>query len=95
MIEMILWLVVFYIAGLIQDFFFTLNWRYVAREKVSLAALCSFATTVIYMVVLYNIIARLDTERSILAILCYSLGIASGTVLAMKVVLHKEKRGRK
>jgi len=43
------------------------------------------------MVVLYNILNELDSQRSILAILIYSVGIATGTYLAMKFKIGKEK----
>ena len=81
----ILKLVVYFAVGIVQDFFFTLNTRYVAREKVALAVFYSFLTVLISMLVLYNILTDLDAERSILAIIVYSLGIATGTYIAMKL----------
>ena len=44
----------------------------------------SFLTTAVGMIVLYNIITQLDPNRSILAIIIYSLGITTGTFFAMK-----------
>jgi len=42
--------------------------------------------------VFYDILTRLDTERSILAITVYSLGIAVGTFIAMKSKFGKSKK---
>jgi len=84
------YLILFYFAGLLQDFLLTLNWRFIAKGKVAYAVLFSFLTTVISMLVIYNIITRLDSDRSITAILIYALGIATGTLIAMKIKI-KEK----
>jgi len=78
------YLIIYFLVGVIQDFLTTLNWRYVAKEKVLPAMLFSFLTTAVGMVVLYNIITQLDPNRSILAIIIYSLGITTGTFFAMK-----------
>jgi len=88
----ILTLVIYFVVGVVQDFFFTLNTKYVAKEKVAPAVFFSFLTVLMSMMVLYNILTQLDSERSILAIVVYSCGIASGTYLAMKSHLL---RGRK
>ena len=85
---MTLYLVIYFFAGVLQDFLLTLNWRFVAREKAFSASLFSFLTTVVSMLVVYNIITKLDEERSILAIIVYSLGIASGTLLGLKIKIH-------
>jgi len=86
------YLLIYFLAGVLQDFLFTLNLRYVAKSKLLLAALSSFLVTVVSLLALYNIITRLDSQRSILAILVYSLGIATGTILAMKFKIgFKEK----
>ncbi|MFA5773565.1 MAG: DUF5698 domain-containing protein [Candidatus Paceibacterota bacterium] len=76
--------IIYFIAGVIQDFLLTLNWRFMAKDKAILASLFSFLTTIISFVVLYNILTKLDQERSIIAIVVYSLGIAAGTFLGMK-----------
>jgi len=81
------YLIIYFLVGIIQDFLFTLNVKYVAKEKVIPAILSSFATVFVSMMVLYNIIIKLDSERSILAIVIYSAGIATGTFLAMKFKL--------
>jgi len=75
---------IYFLVGIVQDFLTTLNWRYVAKDKVLSAMLFSFLTTAVSMIVLYNIITRLDPNKSILAIIIYSLGIMTGTFFAMK-----------
>jgi uncharacterized protein YebE (UPF0316 family) len=77
-------LIIYFIVGVAQDFFFTLNTRYTAKDKVFLAVLFSFLTILTSMLVLYNILVQLDAEKSIIAIIVYSFGIAAGTYLAMK-----------
>ncbi len=77
-------LLLYYVVGVVQDFLLTLNWRYVAKDKVVPAAVFSFFVTVLSLLVLYNILTRLDETRSILAIGVYSLGVATGTFLGMR-----------
>jgi len=78
-------LILYFLAGIIQDFFLTLNWRFVAKEKPLQATIFSFLTTVISLLVLYNILTQLDKERSIIGIIVYAMGIGSGTYLGMKL----------
>jgi len=80
-----MYLVIFFIAGIVQDFVVTLNWRFIAKEKIALASLFSFITTVITLLVLYSILTKLDETRSIPAIIVYAVGVATGTLIAMKV----------
>ncbi len=82
---MISWLLIYFFAGMVQDFFLTLNWRYIAADKKIAASTSSFLTTVISMLVLYNILTNLDSQRSLVAIIIYALGIGTGTLLAMLV----------
>ena len=82
---MSLYLIVYFLAGILQDFLLTLNWRFVAKDKVWPASIYSFLTTVVSLLVLYNILTRLDSERSLIAILVYAFGIGTGTFLGMKV----------
>lgn len=82
---MILLYIIYFLAGVLQDVFFTLNVRYVAKEKVFLAVLTSFLTVVVSMIVLYNIITQLSDQRGIVAIIIYAAGISLGTFLAMKL----------
>ena len=74
----------FFFAGILQDFLLTLNWRYIAKNRVLPASMLSFLVTIVTMTVLYNILTRLDSQRSILAIFIYALGIGTGTYLGMK-----------
>ena len=78
------YLIIFFLAGILQDFLGTINMRYIAKGKASLSVLSSFLVTVVSMLVLYNIFTQLDSQRSILAIIVYALGISAGTFLAMK-----------
>jgi uncharacterized protein YebE (UPF0316 family) len=77
-------------VGIIQDFFVTLNWRFIAKEKIFLASIFSFLTTVITLGVLYSILTRLDESRSIPAIIVYALGVATGTFVAMRVKIGEK-----
>jgi uncharacterized protein YebE (UPF0316 family) len=81
---MVLQLILYFFAGVVQDFIFTLNLRYVAKDNLFLAALTSFLVTVMNLLVLYNILSLIDSQRSILAITIYAIGIAMGTIAAMK-----------
>lgn len=78
------YLIIYFLAGVLQDFLLTLNWRFLIKERMIPAVLFSFIVTVVSMLVLYNIITQLDKERSLIAIIVYSLGIATGTALGMK-----------
>lgn len=78
--------------GIIQDFLLTLNWRFVAKEKPIPAVTFSFLTTLVSWLVFYNILTGLDSEKSIIAILVYSIGVATGTFLAMKMRLGLKKK---
>lgn len=82
---MSLYLIVYFLAGIVQDFLLTLNWRFVAKDKVWSASIYSFLTTIVSLLVLYNILTRMDSERSLIAIVIYALGIGTGTFLGMKV----------
>ncbi len=88
---MILQLIAYFFAGVLQDFLFTLNIKYVAINKIILAMLTSFLITVVNLVVLYNILTVMDSQRSILAIVVYAAGIATGTFLAMKFKIGPKK----
>ncbi len=77
-------LILYFLAGVLQDFLLTLNWRFINKEKAMPAAIFSFAVTVVSMLVLYNILTQLDKQRSIVAIIVYALGIGTGTILGMK-----------
>ncbi|MDO8574623.1 MAG: DUF5698 domain-containing protein [bacterium] len=87
---MILYFLIYFLAGIGQDMLFTLNIRFVTLKKTTPAVITSFLTVLVSMVVLYNILAKLDEQRSILAIVFYAAGIATGTFLAMKLKLEKK-----
>lgn len=84
-------MVIYFFVGVAQDFFFTLNSRYIAEKKTGPAVLFSFLTILMSMLVLYNILSDINSETSILAIVVYSCGIATGTFVAMKVPSFKKK----
>jgi uncharacterized protein YebE (UPF0316 family) len=85
-----IWLIIYFFAGVVQDFLFTVNLRYVAKNKISLAVLTSFLVTVVNLLVLYNILTKLDEQRTIVAIIIYALGITMGTFLAMKFKIKED-----
>lgn len=78
------YLLLYFIAGIVQDFLATLNWRYVAEKNIPLATIFSFLATVTGFIVLYDIFTRLDAERSLVSISVYALGVGVGTFIAMK-----------
>ena len=84
-------LILYFLAGVFQDFLLTLNWRFVNKEKAAPAAFFSFAVTIVSMIVLYTILTQLDKSRSILEIIIYSLGVGTGTVLGMKTKISEKK----
>lgn len=85
-----MYLLIFFVAGVVQDFVVTLNWRFIAKEKIFLASFFSFLTTMITLLVLYSILTKLDQTRSIPAIIIYALGVATGTLIAMKVKIGEK-----
>jgi len=89
---MTLQLLAYFFAGVLQDFLVTLNQRYVTKDHVVSAMLTSFFITIVGLVVLYNILSSLDPQQSIPAIVIYALGIAVGTLLAMKLKIGKENK---
>ena len=82
--NIILLFIIYFFAGVLQDFLFTVNLRYVAKDKIFMSVATSFLTVVVSMLALYNIVTQLDPANGIPAIIIYCLGIASGTYLAMK-----------
>ncbi len=81
---MILLFIVYFFAGVLQDFLFTVNLRYVSKDKIFMSVATSFLTVVVSMLALYNIVTQLDPANGIPAIIIYCLGVAFGTYLAMK-----------
>ena len=80
----ILTLIIYFVVGVVQDFFFTMNSKYVAQNKVLPAVIFSFFTVLMNMLVLYSILTDINNQTSIVAIIVYSCGIALGTYVAMK-----------
>jgi len=79
------YIIIYFFVGVVQDFLLTLNFRYISEGKAVLASIFSFLVTVVSLAILYDILTRLDSERSVVAIIVYALGIATGTFIAMKV----------
>lgn len=82
--NIVLLFIIYFLAGVLQDFLFTVNLRYVAKDKIFMSVATSFLTVVVSMLALYNIVTQLDPANGISAIIVYCLGVASGTYLAMK-----------
>ena len=78
------YLIIYFIAGIVQNFIFTLHLRYTAKDKIMFSVISSFFGVLLAWLVFYNILTQLDSQKTILAIVIYSAGIASGTYLAMK-----------
>jgi len=78
------YILIYFFAGILQDFLLTLNWRFIAKHKILPATALSFLVTIVTMLVLYNILVHLDQQRSLIAIIVYAVGIATGTFLGMK-----------
>lgn len=76
--------ILYFFVGILQDFLLTLNWRYIAKHKIAPAVSMSFLVTITSMLVIYNILSKLDEQRSIVAIFIYAAGVACGTFLGMK-----------
>ncbi|MCR4275956.1 MAG: hypothetical protein NUV90_01050 [Candidatus Parcubacteria bacterium] len=81
----------YFVIAICQDFVLTLNWRAIAKEKIFLAVSTSFVISLLSFWVLYNILADLNANRSIISVFVYSAGIATGTFLAMKFKLKDSK----
>ncbi len=84
-----LYFLLYFFAGLLQDFLWTLNVRFIVKSRLVLAGSSSVLATLVTMVVLYSILTRIEDERSIIAIVIYALGVGAGTVFAMKLKLKK------
>lgn len=91
---MIIELIIYFIAGIVQDFFFTLNSRYVAKDRILPAVIFSWLTITVSMIVLYSIISGLDPQKSIIQIIAYSFGVAAGTFLAMRFKIASEDKNQ-
>lgn len=77
-------LFLYFIAGVVQDFFFTLNMRFTAKGKAFYAGVFAALEILMIMLVFYNILSGLDEERSIVSIIVYAFGIGVGSYLGVK-----------
>jgi len=85
-------LCIYFLAGVLQDFLLTLNWRFIVKERTMLAAFFSFVVTVVSMFVLYSILTQIDNQDSAIAIIVYALGVGTGTVIGMKTKISKGRK---
>ena len=77
-------LLLFYIAGLLQDLLWTLTIGAVSERKTYFAASLSFVNTVSGTIIFYRIFEQIDQDSGLLAILVYGLGVATGTIIGME-----------
>lgn len=82
-------LILYFFAGVAQNFLFILNMRFVQRGHTLLVGFFSFWVSMLSVWVLYDIITRINQSRSIIAIVIYSFGFAAGSFTAMKLKLKK------
>lgn len=78
----------YFIAGVLQDFLFTLSLRFVNKDSPYKAGLTAFLQTIITLTILYQILEKLASGRAI-AMFIYACGIGTGTVVAMKFKLKQ------
>jgi len=86
------YIILYFFVGILQDFLLTLNFRYIAKHKVAPAVFVSFLVTITTMLVIYNILSKLDEQRSIVAIIIYAAGVATGTFFGMKFKYGMEEK---
>jgi len=91
-----IWLLVYFIIGVIEDFIGTMTLRFVITDRIWLATITTFVVTVISLVVFYSILVKMmeDSDNGIIAIVVYSLGISIGNFIAMKMKLRRDKNGK-
>lgn len=77
-------LFVYFGIAVFQAFLSGANIKLIAKDEALKAAAVTFTTNLISFTVLYSIIARLGTERGLVAITIYCLGLAAGIYLAVK-----------
>jgi len=86
------YIILYFFVGILQDFLLTLNIRYITKHKIGPAVLMSFLVTTTTMLVIYNILSKLDEQRSIVAIIIYAAGVACGTFFGMKFKFGMEDK---
>ena len=77
-------LVIYFAAGFVLAYFSTLQLRLVAHTKIVRATILTFFLQVISLFVLANIIAEINSKRSIGVVITYALGITIGTYVALR-----------
>ncbi len=77
-------LLLFFIAGLIQDLLWTLNVSAVSERKTFRATTYSFINTVFSMMVLYTILEQVGPDKGLIVIIAYALGVGMGTLIGME-----------
>ncbi len=78
------YIIVYFLVGLLQDFIIALYTRLINKGAAISSAVLSTLITIINLAVIYSILARFDSEKSILAILAYALGNGVGTFIGTK-----------
>jgi len=78
------YIIIYFLVGLMQDFVIALYTRLVNEGAALSSAVLSTLITVINLAVIYSILIRFDSERSIFAIIAYALGNGVGTFIGVK-----------
>jgi len=78
------YVVIYFFVGLLQDFVIALYTRLVNKGAALSSAILSTLITIINLAVIYSILVRFDSEKSILAIIAYALGNGVGTFIGAK-----------
>ena len=76
-------LIVYLAAGIILAYFSTVQIRLVAGSKIWRASFLTFFLQVVNLFVLANIIAEINSKRSVISVLVYAFGISVGTFIAL------------
>jgi len=77
-------ILVYFGIGALQAVLGAVNLKLIVKDQAISAGAISFVTNLIGLLVLYSIIARLNQERSTIAIVAFSLGVGFGIFLATK-----------
>ncbi|MES2953753.1 MAG: hypothetical protein V4674_04325 [Patescibacteria group bacterium] len=76
-------LVLFFAVGVFQDLLVTYYYQVITTDRAKTAAFMAGLLTVVNLLVLYAILARLEDE-AVSSILAYALGNSVGTYLVVK-----------
>lgn len=83
-------LIIYFIAGMAQEFLYTLSIRFISKEKAIASAITVFFASLVVLIVFYNIVMFLDPKESIISIIVYAAGVATGVFLAVKLKVEKK-----